>query len=460
MKTRFLALWDALRSSLWFVPALMAAAAIGLSFATVALDEAIKHKVLENVGWLWAGGPEGARGLLSTVAGSMITVAGVVFSITIVALSLASSQFGPRLLRNFMRDTGNQVVLGTFIATFLYCLLVLRTVRGADGSEFVPYVSITVALALAVASLGVLIYFIHHASVSIQVSTVIEVVDRELDAAIDRLFPEELGREVPEQQQPEDKGEVPEGFEREVHPVAAITSGYLQAIDAGALMKVATERDLIFRVRHRPGRFVMPGGDLVLAWPGARVDQALGEQIRAAFILGSERTLTQDVEFALNQLVEVAVRALSPGMNDPFTAVSCVDRLGAALCRLATRVLPAPHRYDEDGNLRVIADVVTFAGAVDAAFTQIRQYGRTSMAVTVRLLDTIGGIAAYTRREEDRAALLRQAVMIERGGRETLSDEWDREEVEKHFQAVVRMLTQQKAVMPALVADGRHQRIS
>jgi uncharacterized membrane protein len=190
MKTKLLKLWDSLRATFWLVPTLMAIMAIGLSFAMVALDEAVGNRVLEKVGWVWAGGPEGARGLLSTVAGSMITVAGVVFSITIVALSLASSQYGPRLLRNFVRDKGNQIVLGSFIATFVYCLLVLRTVRGDDGAHFVPAIAITLGMVLTLASLGVLIYFIHHVSISIQAATIIGLVSHELNEVIERLFPE------------------------------------------------------------------------------------------------------------------------------------------------------------------------------------------------------------------------------------------------------------------------------
>ncbi len=153
----------------------------------------MQYDWVDKLGWIYTRGPDGARAVLSTIAGSMITVAGVVFSVTIVALSLASNQFGPRLLRNFMRDRGNQIVLGTFVATYLYCLLVMRTVQGMDGSQFVPHLSVTVAILMAVASLGVLIYFIHHVAVSIQAPELIANVAHELHEAIDRLFPEELG---------------------------------------------------------------------------------------------------------------------------------------------------------------------------------------------------------------------------------------------------------------------------
>jgi uncharacterized membrane protein len=412
----------------------MTLVAVALSFALVALDEAVRDRVLEHLGWVWAGGPEGARALLSTVAG-------VVFSITIVALSLASSQFGPRLLRNFMRDTGNQVVLGTFIATFVYCLLVLRTVRGSEDAQFVPAIAITGALVLAITSLGVLIYFIHHVAASIQVTHLITVVSHDLLHAIDRLFPEKIGYGGSE---PQDwrKARFPEGFEREARPVSAARSGYLQAIDSEGLMHLATEHDLILRVTPRPGQFVIQGSALVSAWPGERVDERLAEKIHDAFIVGAERTLTQDVEFAVDQLVEVAVRALSPGVNDPFTAMTCIDRLGEALCQLAERVLPSPSRYDVDGRLRVVVHPITFTGVTDAAFNQIRQYGRGSAAVTIRLLEVIAGVGAHASREEDRAALLQQARMIRRGSEEAIPEERDRKDVEAWYRAVERVLEQ------------------
>jgi uncharacterized membrane protein len=445
MKTRLRNLWEVLRSTFWIVPALMTMAAVALSFGLIALDETVRDRVLEDVGWLWAGGPEGARALLSTVAGSMITVAGVVFSITIVALSLASSQFGPRLLRNFVRDTGNQIVLGTFIATFVYCLLVLRTVRGDDGQQFVPAIAITAALVLAMASLGVLIYFIHHVAASIQVSPLITVVSEELLYAIDRLFPQELGHGDPEPARQPLAAQLPERFEPQARRVNAARSGYLQAVDGEGLMDLATEYDLIVHVNHRPGHFVVQGGALAMVWPGDRLDERRAGKIREAFLIGAERTLTQDVEFALDQLVEVAVRALSPGTNDPFTAMACIDRLGEALCRLAERALPSSGRYDDSGQLRVVAYPFSFADATEAAFDQIRQYGRSSTAVTIRLLEVIAAVAAYTSREEDRAALLQQANMVKRGSQKAIPEERDRQEVEARYQAVERALEQRWA---------------
>lgn len=190
MKSLFLKFWETLRSNYWFVPTLMTAGAIGPSYGLLALDQRVPASHMSGVAWLYTGEAAGARSVLSTVASSVITVAGTTFSITIAALSLASSQFGPRLLRGFLRDTGNQVVLGTFIGTFVYCLLVLRMVRGVEQDVFVPNFALTGEVALSLASVAVLIYFVNHVSASIQAAQVAASVTNELTEAIDRLYPQ------------------------------------------------------------------------------------------------------------------------------------------------------------------------------------------------------------------------------------------------------------------------------
>jgi uncharacterized membrane protein len=219
----------------------------------------------------------------------MITVAGVTFSITIVAVTLASQQFGPRLLRNFLRDFGNQVVLGTFVSTFLYCLLVLRTVRGSDDEEFVPHLAVTVGVILAMLSLGVLIFFIHHVAMSIQASRIIANVADDLEAAIDRLFPETLGEDAAESadrlRASGDDSSNADG----ARAVKARTAGYVQAIDADALMSIAREHDLLVRVHARPGSFVRRGG--VLLTVATAPDQARPDDkaFTDVFVIGSDR---------------------------------------------------------------------------------------------------------------------------------------------------------------------------
>lgn len=432
-------LWDSLHSSYWFVPTIMAISAIALAVTMLTLDRTVASKAIAKLGWIYTGGPEGARSLLSSVAGSIISVAATSFSITIVALQLAASNFGPRILRNFMRDTGNQVVLGTFIGTFIYCLLVLRTIHGeGDGySVFVPQLAVTVGIVLALASIGVLIYFIHHAATIIQASHVISEISADLDDAIERLFPEKIGGAP---QHKRSFGEIPAKFDAEAFPIKATGSGYIQAIDDEKLIKLACQQNLLLRLKYRPGKFVVKGSDLVMVFPEKFMNPKLTTQLNDAFILGAERTEQQDVEFPINQLVEIALRAISPAVNDPFTAIRCIDRLGAGLSHLAQRDFPSPYRYDHDHNLRVIADPVTFAGLTDAAFNSIRQYSTSDVAVTIRLLEAIEAIAPHTRNQKDRAALLRHADMIRRNSQEGISEDLDKKDVEKRYQAAVMAL--------------------
>ena len=423
--------WDTLSSTLWFVPAVMTAASMGLAAGVVALDRATPL----HAGWffLYSGGPEGARSVLATTAGSMITVAGVAFSATMVALSFASSELGPRLLRNFMKDRGNQVVLGTFIATFVYCLLVLRTVSESP-EQFVPHFGVTVGLALALASLVVLIYFIHHVARTLQADYIIGVVARELDHAIEFLYPGGLGDDAPPDRIPEMKERERELRNQRPAQVCLSASGYVHALDVDVLMKLATKHDLVIRILSRPGRYVHDGTPVAEVWPAANVDDTIQKKVRSAFMLGRTRTSQQDVEFAVNQLVEVAVRALSPGINDPFTAITCIDRLSTALLHLMRRDFPTRFRVDGAGTLRVIADRPDFAGVTDAAFHQIRQSGASMPAVAIRLLESLSLLLEHATTDQHRRALERHVELVRRAGMRESAERSDREDMEERVQ--------------------------
>lgn len=439
MEAKFSKLFDSLHASFWFIPSLMVVLALLLSFFTIQLDQTSKADVIGQLGWAYSLGPSGSRAILSAIVGSMVSVATTAFSITIVALQLASSQFGPRLLRNFMQDTGNQIVLGTFIATFVYSLMVLRTINGVAENEFVPHISVTCGISLAIASVGVLIYFIHHSATSIQVDHVISKVGIELDEAIDRLFPKQIGRDAPNHVEPP-TSQIPANFAREAFPIPANSSRYVQAVDTDQLMQIATQNNILIQLQCRPGNFVIKGSPLVMIYPAASGGKKLVRLINDAFVLGSQRTEQQDVEFSINQLVEIAARALSPGINDPFTAIRCIDQLSAALCHLAQKEIPSAYRYDDKDKLRVIAEPVTFVDVTDAAFNQIRQYGQTSVAVTMRLLEAIAVIAPFTHTKADRAALLRHTKMIERGSQEGIAEELDRNDIKERYLAAVKAI--------------------
>ncbi len=432
--------WQLVRSSFWFIPGVMSGGAALLAVGAVALDRTKSDEWRESFGFLYTGGAEGASTVLGTIAGSMITIAGVVFSMTLIALSLASSQLGPRLLRNFMRDTINQVVLGTFVATFLYCLLVLRTIRRAEDNLFVPHLAVTLGVALAVVSVGVLIYFIHHISLSIQADHVVARVGRELMRDIDDIFPDRWDPAARDRSEESEGAVLPPGFDEEARKILTAEDGYVRSVDVGALVKLGTEEDVVFKVDQGPSAYVVEHGPLVRVWPAVRVTERLMRRVNDAFILGITRTPGQDIEFSVHQIVEIAVRALSPGVNDPFTAVRCVDQLASALSRMARREIPSPFHYDEHGRVRVVYAVVSFADVVDSAFNQIRQSARTDAAVTIRLLEAITTVAAFTDRLDDREALRRHAEMIVRGAREGLPEENDRHEVNRRYADAIEAL--------------------
>lgn len=435
--TRLLRFWSDVRSSYWFVPSIMLVGAVLLSFAMIFFDETVDPQWLQGLTWIYINQPDGARALLSTVAGSMITVAGVTFSITIVALSLASSQYGPRLLRNFMRDTGNQVVLGTFVATFMYCLLILRTVHGGEGSTFVPHLSVGLAVVLAAVSLAVLIYFIHHTAAKIQVDNLLASIGHDLEKTIEKTYPEKpffpagIGQEL---QEP--KAVLPEDFEEQAVRLRAKTNGYLQTADEG-LMALAARYDLVFYLERQPGDFVVRGKTLLRAWPKKRLDKALLEDIASKLVIGTYRSQAQDLAFLFDQLVEVALLALSPGVNEPYTAVLCIDRIEAALCMLAERQAPSAYRYDDEAKLRLVALPVSFSQAVSMTLAAIRRDASNSFMVTLRLLRAIETVGGFTRSEENRHLLLAEASSVRRSGQAALGEEGDREEVERAYRKAV-----------------------
>ena len=420
-RRRITTLWESLRASYWFVPALMAAVAAVAAIGMTQLDRRVGGDWVYRVRWLYQGGADGAREVLSTTATAMLGVAGVTFSVTIVALTLAANQFGPRLLRTFMRDRGNQAALGTFVATFLYCLLVLRSIHGDndDLDRFVPHLAVSVAVVLAVASLGVLIYFIHHVAAVIQAPNVVAAVADELDHAINRLYPQDVGQGLPEEAARLDalRSQVPPETSAAAGGPTEVRSegeGYVQRVDEDGLVRRAREHDVMVRVEARPSRFIAEGDVLLTVWglQGAG-DQVCGT-LRNCVVLGPQRSLAQDVLFPVDQLAEMAVRALSPSTNDPYTAAQCVERLGVALARWAGRPVPTPYRGDADGRLRVIAHATTLPEALAAAYDAVRDHARGDAMVLSRLAEALQRLAVSARRPEDRRAVLDHAAALDR----------------------------------------------
>jgi len=417
MSARVRAWLETLGDLFWLRPALVVLGCILLAQFGIWLETAPiagYDAASPDTNWGYSGGAEGARALLSAIAASNIGVAGTTFSITIAALTLASGQMGPRLLRNFIRDARNQTVLGIFLGTFAYALMVLRTVRTVEESPFVPHLAITGALVLALVAVGTLVWFVHHIATSINIETVVDAVQQDLCKAIATHTRDEPGAARP------DDG--PTG-----RALAATGGGYVQALDEGALADWAHERRVRVTLRVRPGDYVPSG------FPIAHLSRAVeggAAAIRDAVTLGRRPAALQDPEYPIRQLVEIAVRALSPGINDPFTAGSVVDHLGDALCRIAPRHLPTGVVLRE-GRPVLVHPVTDYDGLCDAMFHMIRQNAAGSVHVLGRMLDVLARVAEVERRPDRAAELSRHADLVMAAARLDVADPSDRADLEE-----------------------------
>jgi len=415
-------LWSNLRTSFWFVPSLIVVGSILLAVALIEVDSCGSEHWLARWPRMFGPGAEGARGMLSTIAGSMMTVVGVTFSMTLVTLALASSQYTSRILRNFMGDRVMQVVLGVFTGIFTYCLIVLRTIRSGDDGGFVPSLSVSFAVVLGIGGIVALIFFIHHIANSIQASSIIASVAAETMVAVDRLFPDDLGKA------PEDDAEDQPPLTLSVGNWQAVPvkgNGYIQSVDNATLLRLAREHKTIVRMERGIGEFVVQGSPLAsLALDGPPKEEVIAD-LQAAYSIDRHRTVEQDCAFGIRQLVDMALRALSPGINDTTTAVMCVDYLTAILARLASRDIPSSHRYEE-GKLRVITIGPTFAGLVAESFDQIRASACGNIGIMLRMLGALQTIASLTASPSRRQALGDQAKWIAELAERTIESPHDR----------------------------------
>jgi uncharacterized membrane protein len=436
MMLRRVRLWswrgDALRTNLWLVPTAEVLLAAALFVASDAIDRDAYDGAIRLPSFVISGSADSARQILTAIAAAMITVVGVVFSITIVALTLASTQFGPRMLRNFIRDRVTQFTLGTFVATFFYAILVLISISPGPHGDFVPGLSITLALLLTALDLGVLILFINQIARTIQLPEVIASIARDLAGAIDASIP--AVDPNPLRTGPS-ASEMLRRLEESSGLVLARGSGYLQFVPLDTVMAIATRTNSVIRLVHRPGHFVLDGHPLATVWPldaGPRVAPALNR----ALLTGPHRTLAQDLSFAIDQLVEIAIRALSPAVNDTFTALTCIDWLADGLCKVCARWNPVTLHRDRSGRLRVITVAVSDTRLIERAFEKIRQAGRGMPAVMIRQLDALTSVMAHATTEDQRAAVRAQASMIVRSCEGSVSEERDRDDVHRAFRRI------------------------
>ena len=433
---------ERLRSNYWLLPSIMLILSIGLGLGSLHIDHELSE-VPWKTGWIYMGGADGARSMLSTLAGATLTLAGVIFSMNLVALTMASAQFGPRLLYNFVRDIGSQVTMGTFISVFAFCVVVLREIKGESSlvAPFVPHFSVTVAGIMSLCSLAVLIYFVHHVAVQIQAPVVVANVGLELENSIQREFDQRLdpGQERTDYRSILAEREQPD-FQTDGYPVNSRHSGYIQAVDFSRLLVLATRYDLVISLPLRPGQFAIEGSVLFHTAPADNMTDKLAAEIRECVVTGKRRNASQDIEFIVNELCEVGIRAMSPAINDPFTCMSCVDWLTSAIEELFQRDFPRRFLCDDEDNLRLIWTPITHTGVMDAAFNQIRHFGQNCPAVMIKLLDAYSRIGAHTRSEPEREIVKKHADMAIRACRANFAEPNDVADADAAYNKVIANL--------------------
>ncbi len=435
--------WGNLRASFWFLPSLMVTGSIISAVVLIEADSDVFDRWLSQWPRLFGVGAEGARQMLATLAGSMMTVMGITFSMTLLALVLASGQYTSRILRNFMRSRVTQATLGVFAGIFAYCLIVLRTIRGGGGEyEFVPGLAVFFAFIMSLGGIGILIYFIHHIALSIQAASIIASVADETNTAIDRLLPEKLDQ-VPEEDEGWNQGLVSLD-DRDWYPVLAAVSGYVQSVNDDALLHLAEDNRTIVRMEHGIGAFVVQDtalGSLALTYAP---EQKTIDAFNAAYSIGRHRTVEEDPAFGIRQIVDMAIKALSPGVNDTSTAVMCVDYLSSILARLAVRQFPPSHRYEGE-TLRVIAIVPSFEDLLADAFDQIRGNAEVNVAVLTRMLGALETIGSLTIRPGHFRALDEQLQCIAELADRCIKSSYDRAHLERRLAEVRETLEAQSA---------------
>jgi uncharacterized membrane protein len=404
MRARFLHILHILRTSFWPLPSLFCFCAIGLAHFALYFDREFKDQLLS---FSLMTTPEGLRSLLSTNAAAILTLGGLVFSSTLVALTLASSQYGPRLLHNFIRSRISQITLGILLGNFLFCLVVLREVR----QEFLPHIAALIAFLLTIGSLLAFIYFVHHLVHSLRAESIIASVFQELEDAIERLFPETLSKAKSEKNAESDR-ETWEEIENE-NTVCSEKSGYLQRCEVHKLVEIAEESDLRIRLLVRPGQLVYEGDAIVATNSSEEVAEKVQREIRGCFVVGNQRTKEQDFEFSIRQLVEIASRSLSPGINDPFTAINCIDFLSIAMAEVVTRALPKRTFHGPSGVARVRTRPESFRSLLGASFHQLRQDASSRADVSIRILEGLHAIGKRTREPEQLEAVQELASLVQ-----------------------------------------------
>ncbi|GAA1801196.1 DUF2254 domain-containing protein [Luedemannella flava] len=449
---------DQVLSQVWPAPAFALMVAVALGVMLPSFDSRLVAWLPDGVDrYLFRAGPDTARGVLAAVAGSLVTVTSLTFSLTVITLQLASSQYSPRVLRTFTQDRVVHVTLAVLLGTFTFAMTVMQTIRtDFNGrSAFVPRVSVTLAYVLALASVITLVLFLAHLSRKIRIESMLRDVHRRATDAIEAVFPERRQPELP----PVAVG--PDG--RETVLLHADTSGFLIFIDETQLMAAATEVDGMIHVFRQPGDSVIADTPVAIAWPLSRscFDEdaytSLRRRASHAVRVGFERNGGSDVAFGLRQIVDIAVRALSPGINDPTTAVHALSHASALLCQLADRSTGPRVRCDESGRARLVLDQPDLVALLGLVIAQPSHYGAQDPDVLARLLALLQEVAWSTTVPRERAAVREELDALQATAREQRFRPADQVRLEKGVAAVHDALQGQWSV-PAPQHPGRTDR--
>ena len=355
--------------------------------------------------------PQVAQTILTVIATSVMTVVSIVFAILLMTLTLASMQFSPRILISFARDRGTQWTLGVFLGTFAYCIAALPAAR-TKPEPFAPVMTVVGAMALAFLCVAWLLYFVHHISQSISVNYIVDRIANETEAVIDQLMP---GPAQPRPSSPQ----LPDKPEDE-QIVSSAVSGYVRFLDVPRLVDLAIEHKVVVRVIRRIGHFVPAGAPLVACTAKRPISRETEAVLRSVFDIGPTRTLEQDIEFGILQIVDIALKAISPAVNDPSTAISCVDQLSRLLIRIAAREGPEVHHFSPPGVLRVTVPWLSFDRFLESAFEQIRAYSKADAAVNLRMMRSLLDILSTVSEPSIRTLLAERAREIVDGCSDTM----------------------------------------
>ena len=426
--------WDRLKVSFWFAPLVMSLAAILLAWAMYWVDVHIPNELLQNNRLILAGSVSELRTVLITIATTTLATAGVVFTLLTLPLSTVAAQYGSRLLRVFLGDRITQLVLGMFVATFVYCISAATSIPAETVQFEAPQVTATVGLLLMLATFASLILLVQHISTMLQAPNIAAAAGAELLDVVRAEIPDEIRSGDDHRQSGQ---QAPDSLvETEGSPVRVRDTGYIQYIDPEYMLTLVQERDLVIRLLHKPGHFVSRGEVVALVWPAGRFDEQLEEHIGHAFQIGNRRTPTQDVEYAVNQLVEMAVRAMSPAINDPFTAMTCLDYVGNGLALFIRQGEKSSHYYDRDGRLRLVLEPITFDELLSAAFDMLRHASCDNASVLLHMLTVIDTISQEAKSPEDRQQLLRHVSLIQEESHAGSLIERDRQSIHLRVEAL------------------------